>query len=90
MKNYKLIKKEMFKKYRWYHKISDYFVFWFVGNLHPKTVLSALNASHKDVIDCYGTLLSDDVEPAREIIKDFQEYVECESGNYVEVIVLKV
>jgi len=85
--NYKELKAEHRKRYKLHHRLYDIFFYWFVGLHHPKKVLGAINYEHPHVKDYYGTLLSDDVEPAVEIIKDFNEYVDCEAGDYLEVII---
>ena len=85
--NYKEIKKDLADKYKWYNQLYDTFFYWFIGLHHPKKVLSALNYEHPHIKDCYSTFLSDDVPPAINIIEDFNEYVDCEAGDYIEVIV---
>lgn len=58
-----------------------------VGGLGIMFKIGAINYEHPHIKDYYGTLLSDDVKPAREIVADFNQYVDCEAGDYLEVIV---
>lgn len=87
MKKYKAFKKDLKFRYKLHHRLYDMFFYWFVGLHHPRKVLGAINYEHPHIKDYYGTLLSDDVEPAREQVKDFNGYVDCEAGDYLEVIV---
>lgn len=85
--SYKEVKDDLKRSYKLRHRIYDTFFYWFISLHHPKKVLGAINYEHPHIKDYYGTLLSDDVKPAREIVADFNQYVDCEAGDYLEVIV---
>lgn len=81
--------KHLCEPYPWYERIYDSFFYWFIALHHPKKVMSAIAYDHDDVRDMYGCVLADDVEPARETIEMFNEFVDCEAGDYIEIIVIK-